>query len=134
MRINTALHVLRMDNVSEHVIIILTVPVTHLYKDLGNTESTPEKAEAIVIIERCKKNNDKYKSLSEDDQDILLAILQKYRDTCDTGIVGKPKVQLQDIWTTLDSVGREVCICTVHPAVLTDSYIEVIKSSSMQQV
>jgi hypothetical protein len=125
---------LRMDDVSERVIIILTVPVTHLYDDLGNTESTPEKAEAIAIIKRCKKNNNEYKSLSEDNQDILLAILQEYRNTCDTGIVGKPEVQLQDIRTTLDSVGREVCICTVHPAVLTDSYIEVIKSSSTQQV
>ena len=79
-----------------------------LYNTLGNVEDTPEKANAIDIIERCKHSSNDYKTLSEDDQGVLLAILQENCDARDTGVIGKPQVQLQDIQTTMDKVAVEV--------------------------
>lgn len=105
----SALHASRTGDVSEHLpFLIYFRLLTQLYNTLGNVEDTPEKASAIDIIERCKQSSNDYKTLSEDDQGVLLTLLQENHDTRDTGVVGKPQVQLQDIRTTMDKVAVEV--------------------------
>ncbi|KAH9955333.1 hypothetical protein BGW80DRAFT_1258233 [Lactifluus volemus] len=73
-----------------------------------NVEEHPEKIGVIGIIEKCKQSGSDYKSLSEADQEVLLALLQENRDKRDTGIVGKPSVAQQDIRTSLDHITQKL--------------------------
>ncbi|KAI0245000.1 hypothetical protein BJV78DRAFT_1159290 [Lactifluus subvellereus] len=64
-------------------------------------------AEAVRIVKDSEKNEDEYRSLSESDQAILIALLQGDRDQRDTGIVGKSQLRLHDIRTTMEKVDTE---------------------------
>lgn len=90
---------------------------------LGNADDSPERAEAIRIIRESRQNGGGYKSLLEADQGALLALLQENRDARETGVVGKPQIQLQDIRLTMEKVNTEVrlvlCICSI---VLADTF------------
>ena len=90
--------------------IICFSALIYLVYILGNAEAHSEKVTAIGIIERCKQSGDEYKTLSETDQEVLLALLQENHAKQDKGIIGKPNVAQQDIQTTMDHVTREVCI------------------------
>jgi hypothetical protein len=76
---------------------------------LGNADNSPKRAEAIRIIWKSRQNGGDYKTISKVDQGALLALLQESRDMQETGIVGQPQIQLQDIRTTMEKVNTEVC-------------------------
>jgi hypothetical protein len=64
---------------------------------LGNVDDSPKRAEAISIIQKSRQNGGDYKTVSKVDQGALLALLQESCDMWETGIVGQPQIQLQDI-------------------------------------
>jgi hypothetical protein len=74
-------------------------------------------ADAIQIMNELKQNKDSngYKSLSKDDQDTLITLLQEDRDRRDTGVVGKRNLNVQDIRSTMERIGDEVS----HPSALS---------------
>jgi hypothetical protein len=59
-----------------------------------------------------------------------VALLQENRDTRDTGIVGKPQVQLQDIRTTMDKVVVEVRVRTILP--IADNDLSQLSNLSLR--
>ncbi|KAH9966230.1 hypothetical protein BGW80DRAFT_1462373 [Lactifluus volemus] len=67
-------------------------------------------ADAIRIMNELKQNKDSngYKSLSKDDQDTLITLLQEDRDRRDTGVVGKRNLNAQDIRSTMERIGDEL--------------------------
>jgi hypothetical protein len=75
---------------------------------LGNADDSPERVEAIHIIRKSRQNGGDYKTVLKVDQGALLALLQESHDMRETGIVGQPQIQLQDIQTTMEKVNTEV--------------------------
>jgi hypothetical protein len=86
---------------------IAAVALTPLFS--GTEADGGQIAEAVRIINNSKDNKDEYKSLSGDDQAILIALLQADRDKRDMGVVGKSQLRLHDIRTTIKKVNIEVC-------------------------
>jgi hypothetical protein len=79
------------------------------YDALGNVDDSPERVEAIRIIQKSRQNGRDYKTVSKVDQGALLALLQESHDVRETGIIGQPQIQLQDIQTMMEKVNMEVC-------------------------
>jgi predicted transposase YdaD len=75
---------------------------------LGNADDSPERAEAIHIIQKSRQNSRDYKTVSKVNQGALLALLQESHNVQETGIVGQLQIQLQDIQTTMEKVNMEV--------------------------
>lgn len=110
-----------------HIVVVLVVLVVILVLKgviLGHVNDSPERAEAIRIIQQSRRDGGDYKNLSKADQGTLLALLQENRDARETVIIGKPQLQHQDIRTTMVNVNTEVFLVQrIHPTVLPDIYI-----------
>jgi len=78
----------------------------------GKEGDGPERAEAIRIVQECRRSSGDCTTFSEAGQAALVTVLQDNRNTREreTGIVGKPQVQLQDIRTTMDKIAAEVSV------------------------
>jgi hypothetical protein len=91
---------------------IATFVLTPLFP--GTEADGGQIAEAVRIINDTKNNSDEYKTLSQDDQETLIMLLQEDRDQKETGVVGKPQLRLHDIRTTMEKVHIEVCSLSLH--------------------
>jgi hypothetical protein len=76
---------------------------------LGKEDDGPEGAEAVRIVQKCRRSGGDYRTLSEADQAVLVTLLQDNRNARNGGseVVGN---QLQDIRITTDKIASEVSI------------------------
>jgi hypothetical protein len=79
---------------------------------LGKEDDGLERAEAVRVVQKCRRSGGDYRTLSEGDQAALVALLQDNRDARNRGtdVVGNIQIQLQDIRTTTDKIASEVSV------------------------
>jgi hypothetical protein len=78
----------------------------------GKEHDGSERAEAVRIVQACKRCGGDYRALSEADQAALVALLHDNRKAreCEADIMEDPQIQLQDIRTTTERIATEVSV------------------------
>jgi hypothetical protein len=78
-----------------------------------SSDADPRHAQAISVVKHIQDTKGTHKDLTEEEGDLLNSLLEADRIAKDTGIVGKPMLQLHDVRTTMDKVGTEVSVLSL---------------------